>query len=310
MIDAVWSIGVRYSSVERVLDAYLNQRGLGGLEASQACLDGPTAFLQWVGTIGSPSTADGLAESLGNRQRTSTRGGALKAEAVLQAFQLLTREGIEKTADLLANEERLEELWRKQIIGQKSGISWKYLLMLAGKQGVKPDRMVHRFMKRMGVPADMTPERFVQLVVETIDDPSMNAREVDHRIWSIERSRSPEELSSIEDAVEEFVRVRDWQKFHSVKNLVLALVSEIGEVADVIRWKTDDEVQHFLAMEDGRKRLGEELADVFIFLIRTAQMAGIDLSSATLQKIALNDENYPVDLSKGNAQKHDELARE
>lgn len=199
-----------------------------------------------------------------------------------------------------------EVVWRSKVPGQKSGISWKYLLMLAGQSGVKPDRMLHRFMRRVGVPLDLSPEAFVEEIVELVGMASIDARVVDHRIWMVERSRSPEELSSIESAIEDFVTARDWEQFHTVKNLVLALTSEVGEIADIVRWKTNDELTTFLASDDGRTRLGEELADVFIFLVRTAQVAGINLASATLEKLALNNVKYPVESSKGNSRKYNE----
>jgi len=166
--------------------------------------------------------------------------------------------------------------------------------------------MVHRFMRRVGVPLDVSPEAFVEEIVEFVGMASIDARVVDHRVWMVVRSRSPEELSSTESAIKDFVGVRDWQQFHTVKNLVPALSSEVGEIADIVRWKTDDELTTFLASADGRTRLGEELAEAFIFLVRTAQVAGIDLASATLEKLTLNDVKYPVESSKGNSRKHNE----
>lgn len=305
-IDAIWSIGIRYSTVERVLDRYLALRGLGGLKAAQDCTDGPVAFLEWCGGLDGPDKADALADALGNRNRTSSRSGVLKADAVIEACELLSREGIESTKELLEHEARLEELWRSEIPGQKSGISWKYLLMLAGQAGVKPDRMIHRFMKRMGAPPEVTPEQFVDQIVFAVNMPEIDARVVDHRIWTIERSRPPEELSSIESAIQDFVKARDWEQFHTNKNLVLALTSEVGEVADIVRWKTDEELHQLTSSVEGRQRLGEELADVFIFLVRTAQVAGVDLASATLDKIDSIDQKYPVESSRGNARKHNE----
>lgn len=307
VMDSIWSIGIRYSIVEGVLDRYLTQIGLGGLTASQSCLEGPRAFLTWVDAQGaSEPKGEWLADRLGNRNRTSSRGGVLKADAVIQACELLREEGIETPSELLDNQVRLEPFWRSRVTGQKSGISWKYLLMLAGQSGVKPDRMIHRFMTRIGAPPGVTLEQFVDQIVCAVNLPAIDARVVDHRIWTIERSRPSEELSSIESAIEDFVKARDWEQFHTVKNLVLALTSEVGEVADIIRWKTDEELQHLFSSAEGRRRLGEELADVFIFLIRTAQVAGIDLASATLDKIASNDQKYPVEKSSGNARKHNE----
>ena len=306
VLDSIWSIGIRYSTVKKVLNLYLQQRGLAGLSASQACTDGPTEFLGWYPALGQPSSPERLAEAVQNQNRTSSRGGVLKAEAVIQAMTLLQQLGIETTDALLEREDELGSLWKSQIAGQRSGISWTYLLMLAGKPGVKPDRMVHRFMTRMGAPRGMSPEEFVALIHTELDDSRITPSDVDHQIWLTERSERPTEFSDVGVAIEEFVRERDWEKFHTVKNLTLALTSEVGEVADLVRWMTDDELATYLSSSDGKQRLAEELADVLIFLVRTAQVADIALLNAVIDKIRLNGERYPVDKAKGNASKYNE----
>ncbi len=307
VVDSIWSIGIRYSTVKKVLNLYLHERGLEGLSASQACTDGPTEFLAWYEALGQPSSPERLAEAVQNRNRTSSRGGVLKAEAVIQAMTLLQQLGIETTDALLEREDELGSLWKSQIAGQRSGISWAYLLMLAGKPGVKPDRMVHRFMTRMGAPRRMSPEEFVALIHTELDDSRIIPTDIDHQIWLTERSERPTEFSDVGVAIEEFVRERDWEKFHTVKNLTLALTSEVGEVADLVRWMTDNEVATYLSSSDGKQRLGEELADVLIFLIRIGQVSGINLLDAALQKIQLNEEKYPIHKSKGIARKSTEL---
>lgn len=108
-------------------------------------------------------------------------------------------------------------------------------------------------------------------------------------------------------AIEEFVRERDWEKLHTVKNLTLALTSEVGEVADLVRWMIDEELATYLSSSDGKQRLAEELADVLIFLVRTAQDADIALLDAVIDKIRLNGERYPLEKARGNARKSRDL---
>jgi hypothetical protein len=187
VIDSIWSIGVHYSTVERVLDSYLKARELGGLEGHQSCQDGPRAFLDWFRQSCSPQNGETLAGLLGSRNRTSSRNGVLKADAVLTAMQLLDSSSIDTTSDLLAHASEIERQWIRHIPGQKSGISWRYVLMLAGKAGVKPDRMILSFMKRMDVPKGVTPEKYVDLIVRHVNIPAVNETVVDHRIWMVER---------------------------------------------------------------------------------------------------------------------------
>ena len=108
--------------------------------------------------------------------------------------------------------------------------------------------------------------------------------------------------------MQKFADERDWDQFHSVRNLVLALLGEAGEVAEVLQWVSDDEINSFLE-DGGRQRLSEELADVLIYLVRLADKAGVDLESAVSDKLASNGEKYPVDQARGNAKKYTEFNR-
>ena len=114
---------------------------------------------------------------------------------------------------------------------------------------------------------------------------------------------------SIEDLrkdIARFATERDWDQFHSIRNLVLAMVGEVGEVAEIVQWTDDEKIGELLA-SGGRERLAEELADVLIYLIRVADRSGVDLESAVRAKLAANDRKYPVDLARGSAKKYDDL---
>ena len=114
------------------------------------------------------------------------------------------------------------------------------------------------------------------------------------------------DLSLIQSKLDSFADERDWGQFHSVRNLVFALVGEAGEIAELFQWIDDSKVSTFLD-EGGRERLGEELADVLFYLVRLADKAGVDLDQAVSQKLASNAAKYPVDKSRGVSTKYTDL---
>jgi NTP pyrophosphatase (non-canonical NTP hydrolase) len=83
----------------------------------------------------------------------------------------------------------------------------------------------------------------------------------------------------------EFTEARDWGRFHDLKSLTLALTGEVGEVAELVQWLPADAVPDV-------ERLGDELADVFLYLVRLADVAGVDLGAAALAKLARNEERF------------------
>ncbi|KAF3323721.1 dCTP pyrophosphatase 1 [Carex littledalei] len=111
-------------------------------------------------------------------------------------------------------------------------------------------------------------------------------------------------LEDLRKKMAEFARERDWEQFHSPRNLLLALVGEIGELSEVFQWK--GEVPKGLpGWDEGEKvHLGEELADVLLYLVRLSDMCGIDLGQAALRKMGLNAIKYPVHQCKGSSNKH------
>ena len=115
------------------------------------------------------------------------------------------------------------------------------------------------------------------------------------------------DLSQIQSKLELFANERDWDQFHSVRNLVLALVGEVGELAELFQWIDDSKVSAFLD-EGGRDRLGEEISDVLFYLVRLADKSGIDLDSAIASKFEKNVVNYPVDKAKVSSKKYSHLS--
>jgi dCTP diphosphatase len=117
-------------------------------------------------------------------------------------------------------------------------------------------------------------------------------------------------VTDIEDLmfrIREFAAARSWERFHTPKNLAMALAGEAGELLAELQWLTDEEITAALSEEDARSRVRAEVADVFMYLLRFADVTGIDLAQATLDKMARNELRYPVDKSRGKSAKHDRL---
>lgn len=110
-------------------------------------------------------------------------------------------------------------------------------------------------------------------------------------------------LEQITEQLREFANERDWNQFHSAKNLILALVGEVGELASEVQWLTPQEMDS----RAGDKAIADEIADIALYLIRLSDVLGIDLSEAISRKLAENAEKYPIEKSRGNALKYDKL---
>ena len=117
------------------------------------------------------------------------------------------------------------------------------------------------------------------------------------------------DIARLQEQILAFAAEREWQQFHDPKNLAMAVAVEAGELMDHFRWVSNAQSMH--ALDDATTRAGveEEAADVMILLLEFAAVAKIDITAAVERKLAKNAARYPVALSKGNATKHDRLAR-
>lgn len=115
---------------------------------------------------------------------------------------------------------------------------------------------------------------------------------------------SESSVTELTTLVRTFADNRDWQQFHTARNLVLALVGETGELAAEFQWIGDENIVSALQDADKREAVGSELADVFIYLLRLADVTGINLEEELKKKIAINEKRYPVDKAKGSAAKY------
>ena len=87
-------------------------------------------------------------------------------------------------------------------------------------------------------------------------------------------------LEDLAGDLRRFAAERDWQQFHTPKNLALSLAVEVGELLEHFQWGSDGEIAERLRAADGREAVAEELADVLIYLVRLADVAGVDLLAA------------------------------
>ena len=104
-------------------------------------------------------------------------------------------------------------------------------------------------------------------------------------------------------ALRRFAAERDWERFHTPKNLAISLAVEAGELLEHFQWGTDEEILDRAATPGGGAAVAEELADVLIYLVRLADILGIDLLAAASSKIAANAERYPADEVRGSSLK-------
>ncbi len=102
-----------------------------------------------------------------------------------------------------------------------------------------------------------------------------------------------------------FARERDWEQFHSPKNLAMAIAAEAGELLEHFQWLTEAESRELPAPQ--RDRAALEMADVLLYLVRLADQLRIDLVAAAHRKIDLNAEKYPRERSRGHSRKYTDL---
>jgi NTP pyrophosphatase (non-canonical NTP hydrolase) len=110
------------------------------------------------------------------------------------------------------------------------------------------------------------------------------------------------EIQELIDALVTFRDQRDWQQFHDTKNLAVALSIEAAELNELFLWKDVKDSEQV-----DKEKIKEELADVFAYAFLLAEKQGLDVKKIVLDKIAMNEEKYPVEKSKGSSKKYNEL---
>ncbi|MGE5669726.1 MAG: nucleotide pyrophosphohydrolase [Betaproteobacteria bacterium] len=113
------------------------------------------------------------------------------------------------------------------------------------------------------------------------------------------------DLERLRDQLREFAAARDWEQFHSPKNLAMALSAEAGELLEIFQWLTEKQSRSL--PPDAHAAASDEVADVLLYLIRLADQLGIDPVAAAKRKILANAEKYPVHKARGTSKKYTEL---
>jgi dCTP diphosphatase len=111
-------------------------------------------------------------------------------------------------------------------------------------------------------------------------------------------------LDDLSQRLLSFARARDWEQFHSPKNLAMALIAECAELVEHFQWLSED--QSYALPADKREAVALELADILIYLLRCAERLDIDLVDAAYRKVAINEARYPADRVRGDARRASE----
>jgi len=111
-------------------------------------------------------------------------------------------------------------------------------------------------------------------------------------------------IEQLNERLLRFARERDWEQFHSPKNLTMALAGEVGELLEHFQWLTEEQSKQL--PEDKRREVAFEMADIFIYLLRLCEPLEVDLLSVVEEKIRLNAEKYPADKVRGSSRKYTE----
>ena len=114
-------------------------------------------------------------------------------------------------------------------------------------------------------------------------------------------------IDELKQAVARFASDREWEPFHSLKNLSMSIAIEASELMERFQWLEGAESNKGIENLEERTAIEEELADVFIYLLQFANRADIDLATAARHKLELNAEKYPVEKSRGRSDKYDAL---
>jgi hypothetical protein len=191
IVDSVQSTGVKYPSVVNVVNRYRAYRSeQGGNASSDSANDLTATFAE----LGGP---EGWAVRIGNGNKTSTqRDAPLKSFAIEAEAEAMIGKGISTAQDLrqaAGDSERIAEVadaWRS-VKAQSSGVTWHYVQMLAGIPGIKPDRMIIRFVaKALDVPLKKVAQSVcVEMLTAVASELGMTATELDHAIWNYQRGQ-------------------------------------------------------------------------------------------------------------------------
>lgn len=102
------------------------------------------------------------------------------------------------------------------------------------------------------------------------------------------------DVSALETVFQEFANERDWNQFHTPKNLAMALTAEVGELVEIFQWQTEEQARVAASDPKTAQAVRDELADVLLYLVRLSSVLGVDLNEAVVQKLVKNGKKYPA----------------
>ena len=115
-----------------------------------------------------------------------------------------------------------------------------------------------------------------------------------------------DKLKQLQNRIREFATARDWDQFHSPKNLSMALIAEAAELIEHFQWLSEEQSANLSS--DTLAEVSHELADIFVYLLRMSDKLGIDLVDAAHRKMDINEEKYPADKVRGSSKKYTEYS--
>lgn len=116
-------------------------------------------------------------------------------------------------------------------------------------------------------------------------------------------------INEIKQKLASFAEARNWDQFHTPKNLSMALAAEAAELLEIFQWLTDEQSKEIVHNEKETAQVRQEIADVMIYLVRLADKLNVNIEQAVLEKIELNEKKYPIEFSKDNAIKYNKRAQ-
>ena len=115
------------------------------------------------------------------------------------------------------------------------------------------------------------------------------------------------DINKIQKYSQKFVRARDWDQYHSPKNIAIGLAIEAAELMEIFQWLTDKQSFEIQNNPEKIEQVSDEIGDIFHYLIRISTLLKIDLNQAFWNKMKKTEEKYPVALAKGKTEKYSEL---
>lgn len=102
------------------------------------------------------------------------------------------------------------------------------------------------------------------------------------------------DIARLQEALKNFAADRDWERFHTPKNLAMALTGEVGELVELFQWLNEDESRHIMQDKEAATKVKHEIADVLLYLVQMINVLGIDIDQAVKEKLRLNAQKYPA----------------